>query len=188
MKSFTRFITGARRIPRPGSRTLRWWATFQRRSRSAACGWAGSWNAARREEYLNAREYVTVSNTPVGEFLGEIAIRHHQQVLGRTREVTRANLELLESAIAQAAGVLDWIRPSGGMTAWVQLVSGGDARRFCEEALKFGLLLAPGDCWGFPDHFRIGFGVGREWYPRAMERFQDLIRTRSTAAGSKAKP
>jgi aspartate/methionine/tyrosine aminotransferase len=148
-------------------------------------GWIVERDADRRKEYLNAREYVSVSNTPLGEFLGEIAIRHHEQVLGRTREVTRANLELLENAIAQAAGVLDWVRPAGGMTAWVRLVAGEDGRRFCEEALQYGLLIAPGDCWGFPDHFRIGFGVGREWYSRAMERLVDLIKTRFRIAQAK---
>jgi aspartate/methionine/tyrosine aminotransferase len=145
-------------------------------------GWIVERDAARRKQYLNTREYVSVSNTPMGEFLGEIAIRHHDQVLSRTRMVTRANLQLLERVVAQSAGVLDWVRPMGGMTAWVRLDSGGDARRFCEEALQYGLLLAPGDCWGFPDHFRIGFGVGLEWYPRAMERFFDLIHNRFTAA------
>jgi aspartate/methionine/tyrosine aminotransferase len=144
-------------------------------------GWIVERDASRRREYLNAREYVSVSNTPVGEFLGEIAIRHHGQVLGRTREVTRANLELLEGAIDQARGILDWVRPAGGMTAWVRLASGGEGRRFCQEALEYGLLLAPGDCWGFPDHFRVGFGVGREWYSRAMERLLDLVQTHSGA-------
>ena len=148
-------------------------------------GWIVERDAAHRKEYLNAREYVTVSNTPMAEFLGEIAIRHHDRILRRTREVARANLQLLERVVAQSADILDWVRPMGGMTAWVRLASGGDARRFCEEALQYGLLLAPGDCWGFPDHFRIGFGVGPEWYSRAMERFFDLIHTHSRAARAK---
>jgi aspartate/methionine/tyrosine aminotransferase len=148
-------------------------------------GWIVERDVGRRTEYLNAREHVTVSNTPMGEFLGEIAIRHHDQVLGRTREVTRTNLQLLERVVAQAADVVDWVRPMGGMTAWVRLVAGGDARRFCEEALHYGLLLAPGDCWGFPDHFRVGFGVGHEWYARAMERFIDVIHTRFGVARAK---
>jgi len=139
-------------------------------------GWVVERDRARRQHYLNARAYITASNTPVGEFLGEIAIRHRRQVLGRTSEVTRANLELLEGVVAQSAGALDWVRPAGGMTAWVRLTSDDDARRFCQEALQHGLLLAPGDCWGFPDHFRAGFGVGgREWYARAMERLSDLL-------------
>src|ERR1700693_1496940 len=35
-------------------------------------GWIIERDRNRRHEYLNAREYVTVSNTPMGEFLGEI--------------------------------------------------------------------------------------------------------------------
>jgi aspartate/methionine/tyrosine aminotransferase len=138
-------------------------------------GWIIERDRDRRREYRNAREYLTVSNTPIGEFLGEIAIRHHHQVLARTREVTRANLALLESVIAEHADALDWVRPQGGMTGFARLVSGGNARLFCQAALERGLLLAPGDCWGVPDHFRIGFGVGREWYPRAMGRFSELL-------------
>jgi len=149
-------------------------------------GWIVERDATRRKEYLNAREYVTVSNTPTGEFLAEIAIRHHDRVLSRTRQVTGANLQLLERVLAQSVDLLDWVRPLGGMTTWARLAAGGDARRFCEEALRYGLLLAPGDCWGFPDHFRIGFGVGREWYPRAMERFSDLILAWSSATPSKS--
>jgi aspartate/methionine/tyrosine aminotransferase len=138
-------------------------------------GWIIERDHERCHEYLNAREYVSVSNTPMGEFLGEIAIRHHDHVLAKTREVTRANLAQLDRVIAAHADVLDWIRPQGGMTGFVRLVSGGNARLFCQAALQRGLLLAPGDCWGIPDHFRIGFGVGLEWYPRAMSRFSEFL-------------
>lgn len=150
--------------------------------------WIIERNAARRDEYLNAREYISVSNTPMGEFLGEIAIRHSDRVLARTRQVTSANLALLGKVIAEHAGALDWVRPAGGMTAWVRLANGADGRKFCEAALKRGLLIAPGDCWGFPDHVRIGFGVGeQESYARAMERLSDFVgewsgRTHATAA------
>jgi len=145
-------------------------------------GWIVERDRDRRREYLNAREYLTVSNTPMGEFLGEIAIRHHDQVLAQTRKVTSTNLALLESVIAKHADVLDWVRPQGGMTGFARLVSGGNARLFCEAALERGLLLTPGDCWGIPDHFRIGFGVGREWYPRAMGHLSELLRAWCRAA------
>jgi len=148
-------------------------------------GWIIERDAARRKEYLNTREFVSVSNTPMGEFLGEIAIRHHDKVLGRTRDVTRANLALLSRTIGEFPRVLDWVPPVGGMTAWVRLASHGDARLFCEQALRHGLLIAPGDCWGFADHFRIGFGLGPAWYPRAMERFSELVHAWSETAQAK---
>lgn len=139
-------------------------------------GWIIERDCNRRREYLNAREYLTVSNTPMAEFLGEIAIHHHDRVLARTREVTGANLALLDRAMAEHADVVDWVRPQGGMTGFVRIVSGKNARHFCQAALERGLLLAPGDCWGVPDHFRIGFGIGREWYPRAMGRYSEFLR------------
>jgi aspartate/methionine/tyrosine aminotransferase len=138
--------------------------------------WIIERNAARRHDYLNAREYISVSNTPMGEFLGEIAIRHHEKVLARTRQVTSANLALLGKVIADRAPALDWVRPAGGMTAWVRLANGGDGRKFCEGALRRGLLIAPGDCWGASDHIRVGFGVGdAHTYTRAMERFSEFV-------------
>jgi aspartate/methionine/tyrosine aminotransferase len=138
-------------------------------------GWIIERDRNRRHEYLNAREYVTVSNTPMGEFLGEIVIHHRDQLLARTREVTRFNIKLLDEVMTENKDVVDWVRPQGGMTAFARLVSGANGRAFCQAALERGLLLAPGDCWNVPDHFRIGFGVGREWYAQAMERFSEFL-------------
>jgi aspartate/methionine/tyrosine aminotransferase len=149
-------------------------------------GWIVERDRDRRREYMNAREYVTISNTPLGEFLGEIAIRHHDQLLRRTQEVANTNLALLDRVFAEHADALDWVRPRGGMTAFARLVSGGNARLFCQEAIGRGLLLAPGDCWGVPDHFRIGFGVGLEWYPHAMARFSELLRAWCRAAPARS--
>ncbi|MGH9467983.1 MAG: aminotransferase class I/II-fold pyridoxal phosphate-dependent enzyme [Terriglobales bacterium] len=146
-------------------------------------GWIVERDAARRSAYANAREYVTVSNTVLGEFLGTIAARHYERVLARTRETTRANLALLDAVFRDYADVLDWVRPEGGMTAFARLKSGGNARAFCQAAAERGVLLAPGDCWGFAVHFRIGFGVGRDWYPRAMERFAGLLDAWRAAPG-----
>jgi len=149
-------------------------------------GWIIEPDQRRRAHYLNAREYFSISNTAVGEFFAEIAVRHRDIVLGRTREVAGANLQLLDRLFAGHADVLDWVRPRGGMTAFPRLVNGGDARGFCQAAVHHGLLLTPGDCFDVPDHFRLGFGVGGGvWYARAMDRLEEFLhswaRARPTA-------
>ncbi len=48
-------------------------------------------------------------------------------------------------------------------------------RVVCQAALNRGLLLAPGDCWGVVDHFRIGFGVGLDWFPRAVVKLGEFL-------------
>jgi hypothetical protein len=50
---------------------------------------------------------------------------------------------------------------------WLQEHSG--------PGIQKGLLLAPGDCFGLAQHFRLGFGVSDEWFPRAMERLDELL-------------
>jgi aspartate/methionine/tyrosine aminotransferase len=137
-------------------------------------GWMIEPDHRRREQYLNAREYFSISNTPVGEFFAEIAVRHRDAVLGRTQQVASANLRRLDRFFLEHADVLDWVRPEGGMTGFVRLVSGADARPFCEAAVAHGLVLTPGDCFGVPDHFRLGFGVGPDWFPRAVERLSEF--------------
>ncbi len=65
---------------------------------------------------MNAREYITISNTPMAEFFAEIAVKNRNKVWARTREEARLNLQLLESLIDEHRGVVDWVRPQGGMT------------------------------------------------------------------------
>jgi aspartate/methionine/tyrosine aminotransferase len=139
-------------------------------------GWVVEPDSARQKHYMNTREYITISNTPVTEFFAEVAVRNRGKVLTRTSEEARANLQHLDRLIAEHAEAIAWIRPRGGMTGFPRLTEGGDARVFCQAALKRGLLLAPGDCWGVPDHFRIGFGVGLDWFPRAAERLGEFLK------------
>ena len=138
-------------------------------------GWIIERDARRRAEYLNAREYLTISNSPMAEFLGLIAIENREKILGRARAATRANLEHLDGLFADFSEIIQWVRPQGGTTGFPRIISGADGRVFSRAAVQSGLLFAPGDCFGVADHFRVGFGVGAEWYPRAMERFAEFL-------------
>ena len=68
-------------------------------------------------------------------------------MLGKTQEAATRNLKLLERFMADHRDVLGWISPQGGMTAFPWLVSGENARPFCQAATEHGILLAPGDCF-----------------------------------------
>src|SRR4029453_13345558 len=86
------------------------------------------------------------------------------------QRVTTANLRAIEPFFAEHAERIGWIPPRGGLTAWPWLGSGGGSRPFCEEAAARGGLLAPGDCFGAPSHFRIGFGAGGDDISKAVDR------------------
>jgi aspartate/methionine/tyrosine aminotransferase len=138
-------------------------------------GWMVEPDAGRRRQYLNARGYFTASNTALGERLAEFALRHRAAIYARAQRVSSANLALLEGFFREGDGRLSWVRPLGGMTAFPWLTEGGDARPFCRRLLEGGLLVAPGDCFGMPSHFRVGFAASGERFARAMERLAEIV-------------
>src|SRR6201993_2117340 len=140
-------------------------------------GWMIEHDARRRQQYWNARAYFSISNTTTGEILSEIAIRKRDVVLGRTQQVASRNLKLLERFMADHRDVLGWIPPQGSMTAFPWLVSGENDRPFCQAAAERGILLAPGDCFDAPSHFRLGFAAAGDNFSKALDRFGAFVKS-----------
>jgi aspartate/methionine/tyrosine aminotransferase len=84
--------------------------------------------------------------------------------------------------MVEHSATFGWLRPQGGFTAFPWLHSGEDARALCTEAARQGVLLAPGDCFGMPSYFRVGFAAAGERFPKALARFSDVIRRRTAQA------
>ena len=140
-------------------------------------GWMIEHDAKRRQQYWTARAYFSISNTTTGEILSEIAIRRRDVVLGKTQEVATRNLELLEAFMKDHRDVLGWIPPQGGMTAFPWLLSGEHERPFCQAATEQGILLAPGDCFDAPSHFRLGFAAAGDNFSKALDRFGAFVKS-----------
>ncbi len=140
-------------------------------------GWMIEHDAHRRQQYWTARAYFSICNTTTGEILSEIAIRKRDVVLGKTQEVATRNLRLLEHFMADHRDVLGWISPQGGMTAFPWLLSGEKERPFCQAATEHGILLAPGDCFDTPSHFRLGFAAAGDNFSKALDRFGAFVKS-----------
>jgi aspartate/methionine/tyrosine aminotransferase len=140
-------------------------------------GWMIEHDAKRRQQYWTARAYFSICNSTTSEILAEIAIRKRDVILKKTQESATRNLQILDRFMAQHRDVLGWIPPQGGMTAFPWLVSGEDARPFCQAAAERGILLAPGDCFDVPAHFRLGFAAANEDFPRALDRLGELVKS-----------
>jgi aspartate/methionine/tyrosine aminotransferase len=142
---------------------------------SVCTGWVVERNRKRMASYREARSYFTVSNTSMGEALAAVAVRQRETILSRAHQISAANLTLLDGFFTRFHDVFSWVRPSGGMTAFPWLISGENSRAFCEEAARGGVLLAPGECFAVPMHFRVGFAASGERFPRGLERLADLV-------------
>jgi aspartate/methionine/tyrosine aminotransferase len=140
-------------------------------------GWIIEHDARRRQQYWTARAYFSICNSTTGEILSEIAIRKRDSVLGKTQETATRNLAFLERFMTDHRDVLGWIPPQGGMTAFPWLVSGENARPFCQAAAERGILLAPGDCFDAPSHFRLGFAASGNNFSKALDRFGAFVKS-----------
>ena len=149
-------------------------------------GWMIEHDSKRRELYWNARTIFSISNNTAGEMLAEIAMRHRKIVLGRTQETATRNLRQLAAFMSEHRETLGWIPPRGGVTAFPWLLSGENSRAFCQAAAEQGILLAPGDCWGAPSHFRLGFAVMTDKFTDPLDRLGEFVRSWSAANATKA--
>ena len=143
-------------------------------------------DSKRRDRYWNARTYFSISNNTPGEMLAEIAMRHRNIVLGRTQQTATQNLRQLASFMSEHRETLGWIPPRGGMTAFPWLVSGENSRAFCQAAAERGILLAPGDCFDAPSHFRLGFAAMTDKFPHALDRLGEFVKSWSATNVTKA--
>jgi aspartate/methionine/tyrosine aminotransferase len=138
-------------------------------------GWMIEHDPERLKRYWNARAYFSITNNTAGEMLAEIAMRHRDIVLGKTQKIASENLRQLHAFMSEHRETIGWIPPRGGMTAFPWLLSGENSRAFCQAAAERGILLAPGDCFDAPSHFRLGFAAIGEKLPDALNRLGELI-------------
>ena len=149
-------------------------------------GWMIEHDPKRRELYWNARTIFSISNNTAGEMLSEIAMRHRDIVLGKTQKTATQNLRHLSAFMSEHRETLGWIPPRGGATAFPWLVNVENSRAFCRAAAERGILLAPGDCWDAPSHFRLGFAAMTDKFPNALARLGEFVMSWSAANVAKS--
>lgn len=138
-------------------------------------GWVIDANPHRREKIINGRSYFTISGSPLIERLATHALIHRQVILSRLHRVAETNLRLLSALVEGSAGRLAWTRPQGGTTCFPWFTDGRDSRPFCQALADAGVLLAPGDCFGFPSHLRIGFAQETDEFDEAVRRIDAML-------------
>jgi aspartate/methionine/tyrosine aminotransferase len=138
-------------------------------------GWLIDRDARRRDALIDLRSYFTISCSPLTELIGAHALANQSAIVDRLAQVAGANLELLTTFMDQHRSVLGWAPPGGGTTCFPRLLDGRDARPMCEQLARAGVLVAPGDCFDMPAHFRVGFGALRSGYADALEIFRRVL-------------
>lgn len=145
-------------------------------------GWILERDARRRTELENAHAYFTVCASMPSELLAEVAARNRETIWNRARTVTAQNLTPLTEWCAENEEWVEWVCPRGSMTAFPRLRGVADARPFCVAAAESGVLLALGEAFDAPAHFRIGFGLAMPGYREALGILSEVLASRRWAA------
>ncbi|MDP1828480.1 MAG: aminotransferase class I/II-fold pyridoxal phosphate-dependent enzyme [Archangium sp.] len=122
-------------------------------------GWLVCRDRALLERVATFKDYLTICSPGPSEFLAAIALRHAEQLAGRTKKIVEANVPLVQRLIDERPEQFSWICPVAGTTGFVRYVPGG-AERWTRGLLEeSGVLFLPGPIFDFADtHFRIGLG------------------------------
>ena len=87
------------------------------------------------------------------------------------------NLAALSAFMDRVSDVLAWAKPAGGTVCFPWFRDGRDSRPFCEALAARGVLVAPGDCFGMPEHMRVGFALLKhEKFLEALAIFERALR------------
>ena len=145
----------------------------------AMAGLRIGWLASRDRDLLSRieafKDYTTICSSAPSEILSIIGLRAKGQILGRSRGILTANLELLDAFFEEWSDRFAWVRPRAGSIGFPRLtVPGVRIDDFAADLVQAeGVLLLPGSQFGYPgNHFRLGFG--RTDLPKALARLESF--------------
>ena len=139
-------------------------------------GWVVDADSERRKRYFDIRRFFTISNSPLSERLSAISLRERRRILARALSLGSRNLTLLRAFFDRHPNRFGWVEPEGGLIAFPWVAGKPSAWPLCEQLAEAGILLSPGDCFGRPEHFRIGFGSTEpDTFARALAAIEEVI-------------
>jgi len=141
-------------------------------------GWIAS-NTEAIQECMRHRDYTTISKGMIDDALAALAIRNIDKILRRNNGIIRENHKFIDRWLTDEP-LLEWVPPTAGSVGFMKHHLNVSAEELCrcliEEKSTF---MVPGDCFGFPDHVRIGYGNNlstlREGFRRVKEHL-DAVR------------
>ncbi len=148
---------------------------------SKSFGLAGlriGWIATHRKDLLERierwKDYTTICPPAPSEILALAALRAKEKIIERNRAIIAGNLPLLRHFFHTHARIMTWTEPKAGPVGFARMTGSSSAEDFCQELIeKTGVMLLPGNVFGYSRHVRIGFG--RKDMPEALERLEEYL-------------
>jgi aspartate/methionine/tyrosine aminotransferase len=116
------------------------------------------------------RDYVSLSPGYLNDRLAQIVLSHRETLLGRTKQIASGNLAMVEQWIREREGLVDWVRPRGGLLGLLNYQMNIPSAELADNlAQEASVMLAPGSAFGHEYHLRIGFGADPKKFRQGLE-------------------
>ena len=121
------------------------------------------------------RDYNTISVGRIDDLFASVALEHKDQILARGREITRTNLAILDRFMSTRED-LSWVKPNAATVTLIRYHHDIASYDFCRRLLaETGVMFMPGDAFGIPNTFRIGFADDRDTLKAGLDRFGQFL-------------
>ena len=132
------------------------------------------------DQFVHLRDYTTLYLSPLVELIAAKAIEKSDDILRIRRPQVQTNLEILTGWTDRHAELIEWVRPRGGVTAFLRFPYVSNIENFCRRlAEERGVLLVPGQCFDSPGFVRLGFGGPTAAFEEALNRLSGMLRAES---------
>ncbi|MFC6733449.1 aminotransferase class I/II-fold pyridoxal phosphate-dependent enzyme [Haladaptatus sp. DYSN1] len=120
------------------------------------------------------KDYTTISPSQFGQHIARQAFKQEDELLAESRAVRQTNHDIVAEFIAETG--LSWYDPIG-VNAFIEIPdSFSSGKEFCRAVLnEESVVLAPGEFFGYPERFRLGFGLPTEELVEGLSRVKTCL-------------
>ncbi len=141
-------------------------------------GWLACRDRALLARVTAMKDFTSVCASAPSEILALIALRAHDQVVGRCMDIVRGNLAHANAFFARHAGLFEWIPPLAGTVAFPLLRAPVPVEEFVHELVEQeGVMLLPASVFDHTEN-RFRIGLGRSDLPDALTRLESYVNRR----------
>jgi aspartate/methionine/tyrosine aminotransferase len=121
------------------------------------------WLATRDRDLLRRageiKDYTTICSSAPSEILALIGLRGRDWLVGRNVAIVLANLREAEKHFGHRKSKYEWLPPMAGPVAFPRWLGEGSTQEWADATVRErGVMIAPGEVFEVPGHFRVGLG------------------------------
>ncbi|MFO7835990.1 MAG: aminotransferase class I/II-fold pyridoxal phosphate-dependent enzyme [Candidatus Thorarchaeota archaeon] len=141
-------------------------------------GWIATTDKKHAEELWAYSDYITICPTKISDALATVALQPNKRewLRDRATEIVRQNWGMLKNWLDERRGVFDYVPPQASSMCFPKHNLPLSSLELVERLRKEkGLLLVPGEHFGFDKHLRIGFGGEKEHLKEGLGLLDEMI-------------